>query len=171
MDRPNIVVLTIGRTGSSVLCRMLEQLGWNLPGADKYAENVEFRDINECLLRDREDQFFGRAWQLLDALPEPWILKDPRLLHTWEHWVGLLRDQNCLLLWLIRDEQQIRQSLQRAGWGRSSSRGLLLRDHTLRETTDLCQRIYDDWPERKFHVDYAQLQAAIRLFDVDRSRT
>ena len=82
----NVVILTIGRSGSTIVARMLQALGWRLPGADQtYAEHVEFRKINDLILRGQIPK--PQVMRALVAdLSEPWVLKDPRLSRAFDAW-------------------------------------------------------------------------------------
>lgn len=162
MTRPNIVILTIGRTGSTILCRMLEQLGWNLPEADEYAEHVRFREINEIWLRQRKD--IHGSCNLIDELPEPWILKDPRLPLCWNLWKDQFNTETTALLWLTRNHADIASSLLKQGWGQKTGNSVLLRGMPLARIDEMCEEIYDSWSGLKLRLDYAQLQAATTLF-------
>jgi hypothetical protein len=85
-SRPNIVVLGVGNSGTTIVTKMLHALGWQAADADEtFAESVRFREINES------GDFSGAA-EYLASLPQPWAIKDPRLVrtlgigsHSWPH--------------------------------------------------------------------------------------
>ena len=163
----NIVILSIGRSGSTIAARMLEALGWQLGVADEeYAEHEWFRAINDHLVRG-EPFPAGEAEELLESLPEPWLLKDPRLARTWETWQPLL-DCGALLLWITRDLAAVEKSLRAKRWGQPSPRGLLLRGRTLAETEAECRRCFDAWAGPRCKTAYEDLHRAVGLFDLGR---
>lgn len=160
LNRKNIVILTVGRCGSSVLVRMLEQLGWLIPGANEYAENDQFNLLN--------DQFMGRSHPceeeltgFVNALPEPWILKDPRFVWTQQHWPML---RGNLLLWITRDLDAVEKSLRRQKWGRETDRGWTLRGYTVEETRAACEHVFNQWGGPRLRISYESLQRAVPLF-------
>jgi len=166
----NVVILTIGRSGSTVIARMLRALGWQLPGADQaYAEHVEFRRLNDLILSGRppEPQVL-RA--LVSELSEPWVLKDPRLSSTFEAWRPYLDTGGNLLLWLRRDLSAVEKSLRRQGWLQPSKRGFLLRGRTLPESEKECARYFARWEGPKVKIAYEDVHRAIGMFDRTRGQ-
>lgn len=179
MDRPNILVLTIGRTGSTILTRMLGQLGWNLPGIDEYAENVRFRSLNERFLRPlkcqgqscriRADKIYSSLTSdFLKTLESPWVLKDPRTVFAWKHWKDVLPPET-MLLWLTRNHSDVEASLEKQGWCERGDAGQpMLRARSLDDIDQMCREILEDWPGPTLHLDYSHLHSAINLFDLER---
>lgn len=147
-ERPNIVMLTVGHTGSSVVSHMLGRLGWNLGDADdQYGESVSVRDCNH-----RRD--FSKAAEVLAALPEPWAIKDPRFCETLDAWLPFLDRYRPVLVWLTRDPEAVTASFRR--------RGESLR--VVPRRTAAAQRHFDRWTGPKLQLAYEQLQAAVTLF-------
>lgn len=163
----NIVILSIGRSGSTIVAKMLEAMGWWLNADEEYAEHPWFRAINQQAL-DRGRFPVGEAEELLESLPLPWALKDPRFVWTWQHWRMVLSQRDTLLLWLTRDLAAIEKSLRRKNWGKDSPRGLLLRGRTLAEHHAECQRCFDAWGGPRMRVSFEGLKHAVALFDVTR---
>lgn len=162
----NILMLTIGRTGSTILTRMLGKLGWNLPSdVDEYAEPVAIREINDRLILGlpvcAEDLHAATS-----TLESPWVAKDPRFVRTLGEWKPHF--EGAMLLWLTRDLQDVECSLRRAGWGKSTSRGVTVRGETLSEIDVRCGHIFEEWDGPKMKLAYEDLKGAISLFDVGR---
>lgn len=163
-----IVVLGVGRCGTSIAAKMLMRLGWKCPLADEeFAEHTEMRSINERAIQSRiwDDP---RARQLVATLAPPWVLKDPRLALTLDQWRPYLADEKPLLLWISRDLDAIRASMQKRGWGDARDGEVYLRGHSIAELHAMCQRHFDAWPWGKLHVSHEQLASAIALFDPNR---
>jgi hypothetical protein len=164
--KPNLVVLTIGRCGSTVLTQMIGQLGWNLPDdADEYAEPGYVRDINERLIRNQpiDDEEFQAAMGLLES---PWVLKDPRFCWTLKHWRDWFAD--AALIWLTRDLADVERSLRKQKWGRDTPKGYTLRGVTLPTIEKWCGTLFENWPGLKHKVSHEQIREAVRLFDLNR---
>ncbi|NUQ61889.1 MAG: hypothetical protein HUU20_05350 [Pirellulales bacterium] len=164
----NIIILTIGRSGSTIAAKMLCELGWSLAGADEaYAEHVGFRAINSRLVRGALLSP-AEASRFLRSLREPWVIKDPRLVQTWRQWKPYLDGKGNLLLWLARDLEAVETSIRKQGWGMPSARGLLLRGRTLGEHTAECQACFDAWSGPRARVAFEDLRKAVLLFDPSR---
>lgn len=83
-NRPNIVILGVGHSGTTVLARMLGALGWSLAETDEdYAEPPKVRELNTEA--KRSGQLDTSAYR---ALPRatPWVVKDPRFVWTLDLW-------------------------------------------------------------------------------------
>lgn len=160
--KPNIVILTIGCSGSTILCRMLEQLGWNLPDADQYAEHREFRKMNDDILLRRNIPAIHRQNAMIRRLTQPWILKDPRFVWTQQWWPQL---NGSFLIWIEREVDAVEKSLRRKGWMQESPDGPRLRGRTLAEHKRQCEKIFEKcWRGPRLHITYEQLQSAVGLF-------
>lgn len=160
-EKPNVVILGVGHSGTSVLAKMLFAAGWSASDADEeFGENVAFRAMNEN---------FGPRWwldrrrarALLAELGEPWVLKDPRLVSTMPAWLEHFAtvERPPLLVWIRRNPADVADS-----YGR---RGELPRDEAfsiVAERVRKCQKHFLAWPWPKLAIDYEQLGAAISLF-------
>lgn len=164
--KPNILMLTIGRSGSTILTRMLRELGWNLPtDADEYAEPAWIREMNDRMIRGHVADYDERS-AAISALPEPWVLKDPRFCWTLKHWREWL--DGCLLLWLTRDLESIENSLRRAGWGQETASGYCSRGVPLPKIHNRCKNYFDQWQGPKLQISFEDLKSAVSLFDPSR---
>jgi hypothetical protein len=132
----NVIVLTIGWTGSSVLSALLSRGGlWAGDATMKKVdydtwENLELTELNKKLLVDAgitidyAREFSWRALQQvasavdrIDTTPyrafaakmaqhKPWIWKDPRLWVTIRFWQRLMSFDDVRFVWLTRDDMQ-----------------------------------------------------------------
>lgn len=171
----NIVIITIGRSGSTVLSKMIEQLGWNLPNAqndprdkDGYAEHQDIRRLNDWHLRRKLPFEAATAKAIIESMPEPWVVKDPRFVQTWENWRPLLDNGRNCLLYLSRSPDKIEASLRAKGWGHDSPKGYMLRGKTTKENVAACWKAYNNWSGPKMAFSFERLKAAVKLFDTTR---
>lgn len=148
LDRPNLVVLTAGHTGSSVLMRMLYRLGWAQNDADdEFGESVSVRQVNI----DRE---FHRISATLEQMEEPWAIKDPRFCETLRTWIEPLAPYRPTLLWLTRDPFRVVQSYEARGEDTRRARVRLFE----------APRLFDEWKGPKLQLGYDQLRQAVSMF-------
>ncbi len=114
-ERPNIVVLGVGHSNTSITTRQLFALGWNAGDADaEFAESVSVRDINLQIAKTGEFSL-REAREALAALPKPWAVKDPRFCKTLQLWLPALAPYEPLLLWVRKDLDVVRDSYRRRG--------------------------------------------------------
>ena len=147
-ERPNLVLLTVGHTGSTIAAKILGALGWDLGDADEeYGESVSVRDANQ-----RRD--WSSAAEILAAMPEPWVIKDPRFCEHIDRWLPSFERYSPTLVWLTRDEDATAESFRRRG----ESLELFRRRIAAAESH------FERWTGPKIKVDYSQLQAAISMW-------
>ncbi|HUG92884.1 MAG TPA: glycosyltransferase [Planctomycetaceae bacterium] len=159
LDKPSVVVLGVGHSGTSILAKMLHSAGWEPADADQeFGESVRVRELNEQILTS------GRlhrqpARRLLDSFPEPWAVKDPRFVATLRHWLPHFADlrRPPLLMRIVREPQHVAPSYLRRGF-RGDLRQML--DLSFR----LCREQYDLWPWQKLTLDYERLGQASGMF-------
>jgi len=155
MTKPNLILLTVGCSNSSVVMRMLKELGWNVGDADaEYAESVSVRACN------RRPFNAPAARKALAALPQPWAVKDPRFCETLRLWRPLLEPYRPFLLWVTKDHAYVRQSFVRR-FNAKPERA----DQRLR----WCETYFAGWSWGKLRLDVDQIAAAVRLFDPGRA--
>lgn len=163
LRRPNIIVLGVGHSGTTIVAKMLRRLGWNAGPVDPtYCEHAEFREINNGILNGYVHQQ-ARMEQLIREMPEPWVLKDPRLVQTLTgHWLRVFwkmqLDPLPTLLYLTRDIHEVERSYA-VRREKAFVPGL---------TQAACQE-FCAWPGPKFMVNYDRLASSIALFDVHRA--
>ena len=154
--KPNIVLLTVGCSNSSIVMRMLGAMGWNLGDADeKYAESVSVRAVNM-----RRPFDIMAAYDAIESLPQPWAVKDPRFCEHLPVWRPILLHYKPVLLWVTKDHAYVRQSFKRR-FNADPARA----DERLRK----CQQHFTGWPWGKLRLDVDQIAAAVKLFDPGRA--
>lgn len=142
---PNIVLLTVGHTGSTVVAGLFAVMGWKLPDNDpEYNEPRKIRTSNANYLRTGSPI---DAAQLLRDLPSPWLLKDPRFCETLECWLPAFSKSKPLLIWLDRDESLVRASYE----SRDEPIGMLER------RLILAKQAFEYWPWAKQRIRYEDL--------------
>jgi len=134
--KKNIIILTSGLSGSSVLAALIAQDGyWTGESTVKKSdydtwENQELVELNKQLLRDIGfvhdwTMHFDAAWpewvfekaSRLNPQPyrefvercsshTPWLWKDPRLWLTYRYWAQFLTEENLCYLCIHRDPWQ-----------------------------------------------------------------
>jgi hypothetical protein len=130
--RKNIIILTSGLTGSSVLTGLIARAGY-WTGDDTFKnsdydtfENLRLIELNQKLLRDagyggnyflefslalNDLAHLGQKAKLAEYREfidhcnqhQPWVWKDPRLCLTIRFWSNLLDLENCRFIVLTRD--------------------------------------------------------------------
>lgn len=155
--KPNLIILTPGHTGSSVITAGLHQLGWNAPeDYDNYSESKSIRAIHDDAKQTGNfDQSRVRA--ALAKLPQPWAIKDPRFSEHLLKWLPELEEYAPTLVYLSRDAAEISKSFQRRGesWWLAASR------------VKKCQEIFAAWPWSRLEFDFDDIASSVQLFDTD----
>ena len=168
-DRPNLIVVGVGHSGTTILVRLLTALGWKAPQADKqYAEHQRVRQLNRWALR--HDSLQEKRAQLIVAELEkhtPWVIKDPRFTVTLHLWKEVF-EQPPTVLRITKDVSQVKASYRRRGemvrgrpgnrWA-SAPRGL-----TVDEQLTLLEQQLQDWPGPIITVDYEQIAQVTKIF-------
>ena len=165
-DRPCVVVLGAGHSGTTVLTQMLHGIGWNAGDADKrFGESVGVRRLN--IYTETNGALPPRyAQAVLDRLPRPWAIKDPRFVKTLHHWLPHFErmERKPILLRIRRDRDGLLASYQRR-----QAPGDVIQN--IDQLLELCQQQYDRWPWQRLSIEYARLGDAVSLFSMDRFRT
>ncbi len=131
----NLVILGMHRSGTSMLARLLEQVGFAVGSKEELlaaqADNPlgfwERRDVvalnNDILSRQgtawygprvTEDAGIGfqkQIEELVAGFERPWLLKDPRMVLTWPEWERTMDD--AAVIFLHRHPLAVGRSLQR----------------------------------------------------------
>jgi hypothetical protein len=133
----NVIVMTIGWTGSSVLTGLLARGGLSTGQAtmkkvdyDTF-ENLELTELNKRVIRESGcdiDYAISFSWRAIgkvasaaehiDTEPyrafvaglgaqRPWVWKDPRLWLTIRFWQRLMSFSDVKFVWLTRDDLQL----------------------------------------------------------------
>ena len=170
--RPNIVLWAPGHSGTTVACKLLETLGWELPTCDaEFAEPVWIRDYNEKCWSDPESTWDkATAVRLLDqfdrAASGPWVLKEPRLCNLWPWWDGLLAEYRPTLLYLQRPLADIQRSYAKRQKQRDEPRS---RGRSIEDLVTYCQQVYEDHTGPKLRLPLEAIAGAVRLFQPERA--
>jgi hypothetical protein len=170
--RPNIIVIGVGHSGTTIISKVLEALGWNLPGADaRYAEHTRIRDANTVALRQGGLQKHAKDIVRQLAQVQPWVVKDPRFTVTLALWEEVFaRDAQPMptLLWIKKDLAKVKKSYNRRGervgkvagnrW-RGAKRG-----YTVDEQFKMVGDQFCNWSGPTISLEYDQLAAAAAMF-------
>lgn len=170
--KPDLIILGVGHSGTSVLARMLFGLGWEANDADQpYAESRQFRRLNERVLFGADpDAWREAAGRFLRELRRPWALKDPRFVVTWRYWLSVPDVSSAALLWITKDLAAVRKSYERRGERLPDGR-IGLYGRTLEELFAAAEACFAAWPGPKLRIGYEQLAAAVSCFDSRRAQS
>lgn len=162
-DKPNIIVLGVGHSGTSVLTSMLHAGGWSAADADEaFCESRSIRRLNQGIEKTGTLPH-RQAKAALSALPQPWAIKDPRFVSTLHLWTPLLMsmERKPVLLRVRRDRDSLLHSyLRRRARGDVPQR--------IDQLLALCQRQYERWPWIRLSIEYELLAAAVSCFSRQR---
>lgn len=159
--KPNLVIIGAGRSGTTIVARMAERLGWNLPNVqENVAENIDVKDINRQFIERKRQFQVNRARQVIKSWPEPWCIKDPRFKQTLQLWQPLLGD--AVLLLIDRPSHAIAFSMKKKGWAKGQE------TQWARAARNAAIRQFKIWEGPKLRLNYEDLHGAISLFNTDR---
>lgn len=156
--RPNVLIMGVGHSNTTITARQLGALGWWVPSEDLWCELQPLRVFNDAVLRTGE---FSRheAHRIITSIPQPWALKDPRFCDVLQRWIPVFEHIKPVLLWIRKDTAAVRASHERRGEDTAYIEARLRN----------AQRHYDLWPWPKLTLDAASIAAAVSLFDLRRS--
>ncbi len=147
--KPNIIILGVGHSNTSITTRQIAALGWNLGDADQeYAESVGVRAVNQ------NGFDIDSAKIALEKLPQPWVVKDPRFARTLSHWIPAFAPYRPLLAWITKDLAVVKKSYRTRGET----------DARVDELFANCQKHFDAWPWPKAQVRAEDVAAAVAMF-------
>lgn len=158
-DKPSVVVLGVGHSGTSILTRMLHRAGWQAGDADDtYAESVSIRSMNEKAMESGGLPAAAQHW--LRRFPQPWAIKDPRFAWTLHRWLLPFSHlaQPPVLVRIQREPEAVARSYRRRGVERSDLESMV------REREERCAWQYRKWPWEKMTIDFERLGSAVSLF-------
>jgi len=166
----NVVVLGVGHSGTSILSKMLMSCGLNKNDNDKeFGESVSVREINDKIaynIYSELDNVSLKTYsqqdqvRVLETLLEPWVLKDPRFVHTLDKWAHLFSDNPPLLIWIQRKTEDVLESYY--------NRNSITSDEQVYTLYQLAKDQYDRWPWRKMIIKYEDIAQAVQMFQVVR---
>jgi len=178
-NKPNIIVLATGHSGSSVLSEMICRMGWNIKDSPSRfrAEYKPMRNLNHRLMQG-EAVPQEELIDLLQNLEEPWVLKDPRFAITLEYWYTGLKQyaeiskRNLFLVWMHRDFAKTEASfLRRREYVVVKGKKVAFEKvskYSLEDAYNNCPKFFQSWPWAKIAIDYEDIKKASRVFDPKR---
>jgi len=157
-----VIVMGIGHSGTSILSRMLSAAGFYAgPADEEYAEHPGIRELNEETIRTGELDL-AAGLDHLEEMASPFVIKDPRFVHTLDKWHAILGSWKPTLVWIVRNDEDVADSYRR--------RNENYRDgQTLESLYELARHQFDSWPWAKIQLDYENIATAVGLFDLDRA--
>jgi hypothetical protein len=165
-EKPCVIVLGVGHSGTSILTRMLHSMGWSRGDADEtFAESVSTRRLNQYVMQ-HGNLPYDLARKLVSDLARPWALKDPRFVQTLHHWLEIFEhlERKPVLLWITRSIESMLASYRKRGAPGDLS-------HRIRDSIEMCREQYERWPWAKFCIEYERIAEAVQLFDPQRANT
>lgn len=159
--RPNVVVLAVGLSGSSLVVAMMEALGWKGNRPDpRFHELPWVSEVNDRLLRG---EVFpeGKVAAKLSALRQPWVLKDPRFVRTLHEWLPSISPYHPALLCLDRDPAAVVESYRKREMLVDGRPGLYGRtvDELIADAAEQARR----WPGHTMRLGYEAVCAAAKI--------
>lgn len=153
-SKPNIIVLGLGHSGTTIVTKMLHTMGWHKCDADEvFSESVSIRAVN---IEFHED----KAKEALSFLPQPWAIKDPRFVYTLNLWAPLVLEYDPVLFWIQRDIDKVLDS--------HLKRGTDMTIEKLQKSWAQAETVYGMWNMRKFSLKLEDISIATKLFDPNR---
>lgn len=175
--RPNIIVFGVGHSGTTVLARIINTLGWNIKGPRTSVDTTHWEcanmvEVNAAYLGEIQDgkrtdrcepgsaEFReGDARYIFKHLPKPWVVKDPRLVWCFDQWLRVFEDtleELPLMVYLTRNSAALARSYSKEG---QPAHTQMLLEEQVR-----AQRVFDEYEGPKFHLEFeAIVTAAARV--------
>jgi GT2 family glycosyltransferase len=166
----SVIVLGVGHSGTTITTKMLSALGFSTHNSDdEFAENIFVRDLNdECWKTGSLNvPAARRELAFMEQFGSPWVIKDPRFIHTLDRWHGVLAPYRPFLLFVTRDLDDVAESYRRRC--ESPKTGpVITRGVTLEEGLKEAEDQYDRWPWAKVRITLDQLTSMTSLFESTR---
>jgi hypothetical protein len=165
----NVVVFGVEHSGTSIVARMLSELGWWMPvtASNDCVEDVIFRKCSKFIERgpqtDRDPGILQAAqweWMQRYSEHEPWVLKDPRLRTQLTKWWPIWGNR-VTVLWVHRPYDAVRKSHVRRKRQRTGADTDEARER-LRFHFEQCEREYAAWPGYKTKLEFEQFAEAMK---------
>ena len=167
MNRPTIIIICIGHSGSTPVAKAIQLLGWYYGQQEpKWDRRMEVGKISQMhmdvlsngqgLSREQSAVYY-RCWC---RLPIGCIVKCPRfcqVMHLFrEDILDEYHGHDPVLFWLERDLDAVKRSFSRRGeWEfRNGSQIEGIFGNTVDEMHEMCRQGYGDWPRRKKIIQY-----------------
>ncbi len=171
-DKPNIIVYGIGHSGTSIVSKMLHELGWNVGiDVDEYHfEDIPTRELNEDIARnDFNEGHEKEILNLYNEYPKPFSVKDPRFIWTIEYWENVFINNSIqlpFLLWVTRDKQSVMHSHDRRGELSENKKLISYKntESTYEEYYEFTEQKFNAYSGQKLKLSYEDILAAVSLF-------
>lgn len=183
--KPNIILLGVGHSGTTVVTKMLFKLGWQCNDANpKFAEANECQKVNDLaagardLFDDTGHFDYDRAASAIAKLRQPWVIKDPRFVFTLQNWRAVFPSVELnlpLVIWLTRDIKRVERSYINRGILLDNVHRLVKDDSkigkaglfglTVQELYNLAEEQFSKWQGPKMKLEYEKIREAVKLFD------
>jgi hypothetical protein len=175
-----VIVLTCGRSGSSLLASMLHSLGIRManqfipPGDQNPSGYFEDAAVHEIVReRDIDVSAFNRLVAIRNATQPAWGFKAPRFLQLWQQLKHSPFPTNTRVLVTVRSEEETIQSLERLG----HDRAVLSMPKRHQRLPTVVEQIRQRWPvhEVEYHdaVDNTEsvVQRIVEFLGISPSET
>lgn len=116
--------------------------------------------VSSCV--EPEPHEFAKA---LSDIKQPWVIKDPRMVATWERWKWILKSYEPLVLLVERDFERMRKT-----YAKYKFPGPRIYGHDVAELIEMARYHYAAWDGPKAKVRYEQVVEAAKQFDLDRAQ-
>ena len=160
LGAPNIVLLGVGRSNTTITTHMLAtMLSLNLGDIDQqYYEETNVRFANQ---RHWSSGSFDQlaAHRAIRRIPQPWIIKDPRFRRSLPNWLPVFQRYKPLLVYLTKNAASVKASHARAGWSHVYDP----------KDVDRCDHHFRNWPFAKIRLQAEKIAKAVGLFDLNRA--
>ncbi|MEM3062184.1 MAG: glycosyltransferase [Nitrososphaerota archaeon] len=151
----NIVITNLVKSGSTMLTRFFQALGWHLVFEDdsescrEYAEPRLIFDLKNHMRKigispEKKAEIIKR----LEEQPKPFVWKDPKLVTDFdiEQWLEIFAPYRPQLIVLRRPLERIMASIHKAGWNPA--------EEVRKADFDRLQQIFELWPWKKCFVEW-----------------
>lgn len=157
---PNVIILGVGHSGTRVIVDILNTLGWNTGEIDQHGEIPDVVYINDEFITSGTFDII-RAQKIINSLHQPWVIKDPRFIHTLPLWLNMQLGKVCLL-YINRNIDDTHKSY-------------IKRDEnvSIESLTALCEtakELYELYDGTKFSLSFEQIISIMERFDINRSK-
>jgi len=157
---PNIIILGIGHSGTRVAVNIFSTLGWNAGEIDQHGEIPDVVYINDEFIKSNIFNIV-KAQRIIDSLPQPWVIKDPRFIYTLPFWLNMQLGKICLL-YIDRNINSMHKSYVRRDENVSIESLVML--------CETAKNIYESYDGIKFSVSFEQIINIVEKFDIYRSK-
>lgn len=159
----NIIVYGVGHSGTSILTKMLVELGFSVgKNMDEYHfEDIDARNINEAILSKEMDNDTAKIKikEFLVNYPQLFVLKDPRFIWTLPIWEEVIQELNIpvFLLSIEKEASKILKSHQK--------RNEKVTLEQIESKITIANNNYLNSSLTKYKFEFSQLIKAVSLFN------